>query len=178
MYKRKIIALSSAHGCGKTTQAYLLCARMRLAGHNVVVLDELARRCPLPINKESTGNTESWLISRQIAEELELVEKYDYIIVDRGVMDSYSYGKVLGLTAIDFYYHVITNHMTNYYNKIYVPHIDSFNYQVDDGTRDLDPTFRQEVFNTLLQSYNKYNIHYRIVHTPEEIYEDVDKITT
>lgn len=170
---KKIIALSSTHGTGKSSLAYSLCAKMKMRGDNVVVLDELARRCPFEINKGASLKTQKWIICKQIIEELELMEKFDYIIVDRGVMDGYCYGMVLNMSSLKPFYHVLTNHINDYYHRIYVPDMNSFNFQYEDGTRDLDPTFRKKVYEEILSAYKRFNIRHTIIHKPEDIYEDL-----
>jgi thymidylate kinase len=177
---KKIIAISSTHGCGKSTLAYLLCARMKTFGKNVVVLDELARRCPFEINKKSSGTTEVWLLCKQIIEELELMKSFEYIIVDRGILDTYCYALCLGHYEIKDYEDLIINHIKKYYYKIYVPHKDSFNYQIPDGTRDLDPVFRDEVYEIITETYARlkrnFGIDYRIItmESVNEVCEDMD----
>lgn len=174
---KKIIAFSSTHGTAKSSQAYMLCAKMKMAGYNVVVLDELARKCPFPINKEGTDKTQTWLVCTQIKEELELVDKVDYLIVDRGVADAYCYDLVLSkglFSATSFLSDYVLYHIKKYYKTIYVPDINSFSYQKNDGVRDMDKKFREDVYNKLLDFYNNpiVNLPYKVIHNPEEVYED------
>ena len=177
---KKIIAFSSTHGTGKSSLAYMLAAKMKLSGHNVIVLDELARRCPFPINQNPDERTQIWLITKQIAEELELIDKVDYLIVDRGIMDSLCYDKVVSKSVdsavmCDSLFSYLLQHIEKYYKIIYVPHKDSFNYQMDDGVRDLDIKFRDDVYHTMTTLYNRFSdvIPYKIIHKPEEVYADL-----
>ena len=177
---KKIIAFSSTHGTGKSSLAYMLAAKMKLAGHNVIVLDELARRCPFPINKDPDERTQIWLITKQIAEELELIDKVDYLIVDRGIMDSLCYDKVVAKTVdsaimCESLFSYILQHIEKYYKIIYVPDKDSFNFQMDDGIRDMETQFRDEVYYTMTKLYGRYKdrIPYKIIHKVEEVYADL-----
>lgn len=173
---KKIIALSSTHGTGKSSLAYMLCAKMKLLGHNVVVLDELARRCPFEINKGSTGKTEPWLICKQVTEELELTDLYEYVIADRSLLDPLSYHVTLhpnngdDLAGLKEY---IAYHIKLYYKVIYVPDIGSFDYQLDDGVRDLDKDFRKEVYKNLLKLYDESGIEYKIIYSVGDLYNDM-----
>ena len=176
---KKIIALSSTHGTGKSSLAYMLCAKMKLLGYNVVVLDELARRCPFEINKKSTSRTETWLICKQITEELELMSFYEYIIADRSLLDPFSYYITLwghddvNLVGLKEY---ITHHIKLYYKSIYIPDITSFDYQLDDGVRDLDRDFRKAVYENLLKLYEELDIKYKIIYNVDELYNDLFQI--
>jgi predicted ATPase len=156
---KNIIAFSGTHGTGKSTQAYLLGSRMKTSGKNVVVIDELARECPLPINKEAGLETQYWIISSQIKREIELSEKYSYIIADRSLMDSLSYAYTLGLTRLDGH-DSICNYMQMYYDTIFVLDPLSFDYHYSDGIRDMDVDFRMDVHENLLRLYNLYHIDY------------------
>jgi len=173
--KKKIIAISSTHGCGKSTLAYEVCTKMKKAGHNVLVLDELARKCPFDINQTAGDKTGVWLACKQITEELELTETCDYVIVDRSLLDSYCYDTALNASSgyVDHLIPIIGAHIKKYYYRIYVPHKDTFNYCVADGVRDLDPKFRDKVFNTILKMYKKFGIEHKIVYTPEEVFQDL-----
>jgi predicted ATPase len=171
----KIIALSGTHGTGKSTSAYNLCAALRLAGKNAIVLDELARKCPFPINQGANQQTPVWLLCKQLLEELELQSDYDYVISDRALLDAYCYNLVIHGDAVDLshFIDVIKQHIATYYHRLYVLDMDSFNYHIDDGFRDMDPTFRAKVHDTLINCYNKFGIKYAIVTNLNQIYEDL-----
>jgi hypothetical protein len=180
---KKIIAFSSTHGTGKSSLAYMLAAKMKLAGSNVVVLDELARKCPFPINKDADERTQIWIMLRQALEEIELVDKVDYLIVDRGIYDGYFYDRVVNnkVTLCDHFLGYASVHASKYYKKIYVPDKDSFNFQIADGVRDMEKAFRDDVYEMILNCYHRWNLHreddnkipYKIIHSAEEVYEDL-----
>ena len=48
------VAFIGTHGVGKTTLAYGLAMRLKQLGANVGFLEEVARRCPFPINEETS----------------------------------------------------------------------------------------------------------------------------
>lgn len=172
---KKIIAFSGTHGCGKTTLAYQLCTKMKMAGYNVIVLDELARRCPFNINKEASFETQIWLICKQITEELELTNNYECVIVDRSVYDSLCYDRVVNkdTTLCGHLFNYAWAHVANFYKNIYVPNLNSFSYQIVDGTRDMDPQFRQEVYDTIIKVYERNHVLYKIIHSIDEVYKDL-----
>ena len=85
------IAFVGTHGVGKTTLCYELAAWMKKREARVDMVREVARRCPLPINRETTLAAQSWILHRQIAEEIQLANEQDVVICDRSVLDNYAY---------------------------------------------------------------------------------------
>lgn len=179
---KNVIAFSSTHGTGKSSLAYMTAAKMKLKGLNVIVLDELARKCPFPINKDADERTQIWIMLRQALEEIELIDKVDYLIVDRSIYDGYFYDRVVNFdkfTLCDPFLNYASAHVAVYYKKIYVPDKDSFNFQVEDGIRDMEKDFRDDVYKMITSCYYRWNLNnenkipYKIIHSVEEVYEDL-----
>jgi nicotinamide riboside kinase len=85
------IAFIGTHGVGKTTLCYELAAALKRLDLSVDLVKEVARRCPLPINRETTAQAQEWILHNQVAEEIELDYRYDAIVCDRSVLDNYAY---------------------------------------------------------------------------------------
>ncbi len=85
------IAFIGSHGVGKTTLAYELCNELKKQSLDVGFIDEIARRCPFPINEATSLEAQTWILSTTIARELELNNIYASIICDRSVVDNYVY---------------------------------------------------------------------------------------
>ncbi len=85
------IAFIGSHGVGKTTLCYGLAARLKAADVSLEVVGEIARRCPLPINRGTTLAAQAWILHTQIAEELVATSRYDFVICDRSVLDNFVY---------------------------------------------------------------------------------------
>jgi len=64
------IAFIGSHGVGKTTLCYGLAARLKARDVSLDIVGEVARRCPLPINRATTTAAQAWILHTQIAEEL------------------------------------------------------------------------------------------------------------
>lgn len=173
---KNIIAFSGTHGSGKSTAAYILASQMKMSGYSVVVLDELARECPLPINKESDALTQYWILSAQIKKEIKLMSKYDYVIADRSIFDTISYAVTLNLINID-HDDILSSYVKNYYHSIFLLDPDGFDYQFDDGIRDLDSVFRYDIYVTLRKLYDKFNIKYKLLHNKEALDEVINRLT-
>ncbi len=85
------IAFLGSHGVGKTTLCYELAASLKRQDLSVDLVKEVARRCPLPINRDTTRDAQLWILHTQIAEEIALEPAYDAIVCDRAVLDNYAY---------------------------------------------------------------------------------------
>ncbi len=165
---KRVIAVSGAQGTGKSVLAYDICSTLKKKGLNIVVLDELARECPFKINKDAGDDTQAWLICKQISRELELLQKYDYIISDRSVIDAHCFGTIISDTiGRDFIsshlYRYAIEHIKTYYKNIYVPDPVIFNYNFEDGVRDTDEKFRLSVHNTVIETLSKEGIDYLLL---------------
>ena len=81
------IAFIGTHGVGKTTLCYGLAARLKRSDVALDIVHEVARRCPLPINAETTAAAQRWILHTQIAEETVAAARYPVVICDRSVLD-------------------------------------------------------------------------------------------
>lgn len=85
------IAFIGTHGVGKTTLCFDLAAALKRLDLSVDLVKEVARGCPLPINRETTDAAQNWILHTQVAREIELSAAYDVIVCDRAVVDNYAY---------------------------------------------------------------------------------------
>jgi hypothetical protein len=85
------MAFVGTHGVGKTTLCFDLASQMKRLDLGVEIVKEVARRCPLPINEDTTLDAQAWILHTQIAEELEAAARYEAVICDRSVLDNYAY---------------------------------------------------------------------------------------
>ena len=77
------IALIGSHGVGKTTLCFELAARLKRRNIDVEIVREVARRCPLPINLDTTVGAQEWILHSQIALEIEAAARHDVVLCDR-----------------------------------------------------------------------------------------------
>lgn len=89
--RRLKLAFLGTHGVGKTTLCYDLAAHLKRLDLNIDLVKEVARRCPLPINEETTLDAQSWILHTQVAEEIAALAMYEVVICDRSVLDNYAY---------------------------------------------------------------------------------------
>lgn len=141
------IAFIGSHGVGKTTLCYGLAARLKRRDVGVEVVHEVARRCPLPINEETSVAAQSWILHTQIAEELVAQARYPVVVCDRSVLDNYVYlllaaGRQAGPEKLVEYW------LEGYDLLVHVPIIETLS---PDGVRSPDPGFQQAVEDRLVQ---------------------------
>jgi len=135
------LAFVGSHGVGKTTLCYGLAARLKARDMSLEVVREVARRCPLPINEQTSLSAQSWILHTQIAEELIAEAHYDVVICDRSALDNYVYlllaeGSQPGLEALIDYW------MRSYDLLVHAPVIER---PSADGVRSDDPAFQLAV---------------------------------
>lgn len=141
------IAFIGSHGVGKTTLCYGLAARLKTRDVAVEVVHEVARRCPLPINEETSVAAQSWILHSQIAEELVATARYPAVICDRSVLDNYVYlllsaGRQEGLDGL------VAAWIHSYDLLVHVPIVEQ---PSPDGIRSADPGFQLAVEERLVR---------------------------
>ena len=85
------VALIGTHGVGKTTLCFELAARLKRRDVDVELVREVARHCPLPINRDTSMAAQSWILHTQMAWELEASAGHALVLCDRSVLDNYCY---------------------------------------------------------------------------------------
>jgi len=143
--RRLKIAFIGTHGVGKTTLCYDLAAHLKRMDFSVDFVREVARECPLPINRDTTLEAQSWILHTQIAREIAAADKYRAVICDRSVLDNYAYlvhqvGRVAVMEP------VIAHWLKTYSLLVKVPIWEPPRF---DGTRDLSETFQAEIDRTI-----------------------------
>jgi GTPase SAR1 family protein len=85
------IAFIGSHGVGKTALCYGLAAHLKRIDVSVGLVQEVARDCPMPINRDTTLAAQSWILHTQIAREIAAGAHGQAIVCDRSVLDNYAY---------------------------------------------------------------------------------------
>ncbi len=141
------IAFVGSHGVGKTTLCYGLAARLKALDVVLDVVYEVARRCPLPINHDTTLAAQSWILHTQIAEEVLAAARHDLVICDRSVLDNYVYllsaaGRQPRLEQM------VDSWLPTYDLLVHVPITEGL---AVDGLRSTDPSFQELIEQQLLK---------------------------
>lgn len=144
---RAKIAFIGTHGVGKTTLCYGLASRLKRRDVSIEVVHEVARRCPLPINEETSVAAQSWILHTQIAEELVAQARYPVVVCDRSVLDNYVY-LLLAAGRQDALEMLMESWMRTYDILVHVPIVEQ---PSPDGIRSPDPSFQRAVDERLLR---------------------------
>ena len=135
------IALIGSHGVGKTTLCYDLAARLKRRNVDVEVVREVARRCPLPINQDTTTAAQSWILHTQISWEIEAAAGHDVVLCDRSVLDNYCY--MVHAAGAHPMWEVVFDHWLSTYDLLV--HVPVWSRPSYDGVRAVDPAFQEEI---------------------------------
>jgi hypothetical protein len=152
------IAFIGTHGIGKTTLAYELCNELKKQHLDVGFIDEIARRCPFPINEATSLEAQTWILATTIARELELGKIYPNIICDRSVIDNYVYlyhkfGHIPEL-------HALASYWVRTYDLLFkVPYTQK--YLRPDGVRSTDTEFQAAIDLKLTQLLEGDDVPYQ-----------------
>ena len=143
--RRLKVAFVGTHGVGKTTLCFELAAQLKRLDLGVELVKEVARRCPLPINEETTPDAQAWILHTQMAEELAAASSYEVVICDRSVLDNYAYLVARGGRKPEL--DALVESWTHSYNALFkVPVLDAPSF---DGTRAVSRSFQMEIDMTI-----------------------------
>jgi predicted ATPase len=88
----KKILITGVFSTGKTSLIKLVKGQLESFNKKILVIDEVARECPFDLNKKQDLISSSWLVMRQLQNELQAdTENYDFVIFDRGLPDIISH---------------------------------------------------------------------------------------
>ncbi len=86
------INILGTHAAGKSTLSFQIGNLLKKHNINTKIIAENIRACPFPINEKAVIETEIWVFHKAVLSELHAkAEKYDAIILDRGVLDGIVY---------------------------------------------------------------------------------------
>ena len=85
------VAFIGTHGVGKTTLCYDLAGALKRGSVSVDMVKEVARQSPLPINRKTSLDAQTWILMTQVAEEIRSKAYHDVVVCDRSALDNYAY---------------------------------------------------------------------------------------
>ena len=135
------IAFIGSHGVGKTTLCYDLAGILKKHLPSVGIVMEVARSCPLPINRDTTLDAQSWILHTQIAREIVEADQNTAVVCDRAALDNYAYlvAATGGHPVLD---ELVTYWMSTYDYLFKVPITLELRR---DGVRDSDSKFQRDI---------------------------------
>ena len=146
------VAIIGTHGIGKTTLANHLANEARKDQKSVVIIEEVARECPFPLNKEFTVEGAEWIISTQISRELTAkAMNVDLIICDRSAYDPISYLRARKIKEKTFrsLRHYVESWIQTYDKLFFV--VPGEEAPVYDGVRDTNKKFQMKVHDEFIK---------------------------
>ena len=156
MDQPKKIAFIGSHWVGKTTLCFELAAALKRLDLSVDLVKEVARSCPLPINRETTDKAQNWILHSQVSAEIELEDAYDMIVCDRAVLDNYAY-MVHATGRRPEIEPFIRHWMKSYGLLVKVPVLTPPRF---DGTRDTSVDFQENIDKLIDELLNEFAIDY------------------
>lgn len=139
--RRLKLAFVGSHGVGKTTLCFDLASQLKRLDFGVDLVKEVARRCPLPINEETTPDAQAWILHTQMAEEIAAAATYEVVVCDRSVLDNYAYlvARVGRRPELD---PLVGSWIRSYSALFKVPVLEAPSF---DGTRAVSRSFQMEI---------------------------------
>ena len=135
------IAFVGSHGVGKTTLCFDLAAQLKRRGVNVDMVKEVARASPLPVNRNTSRESQLWILTTQLAEEIKASAHSDVVVCDRAALDNYAYF-FLACGRDQAVEKFVEMWMKTYDLLIRVPVLAAVQ---EDGFRDTDAVFVREI---------------------------------
>jgi hypothetical protein len=144
-----------------------LVAGLKRQGVNADVVKEVARLSPLPINRKTSLDAQTWILMTQIAEEIRSASQHDVVVCDRSVLDNYAYllfacGRQKPVERFMDYW------MKSYDLLFKVPVVEAAS---PDGVRDVDDFFVRSIDHLVDQLLDeKRLVHHRLDPANREIW--------
>jgi thymidylate kinase len=135
------VAFIGTHGVGKTTLCYDLASALKRQGVNVDIVKEVARLSPLPINRKTSLEAQTWILMTQVAEEIRSGAYHPVVVCDRSVLDNYAY-MMLACGRQVAYERFVAHWMKSYELLFKVPISGA---PSADGVRDTDEFFMRSI---------------------------------
>ena len=156
----KKYGIIGSHGVCKTTLAFELALKYKKENPfmNVKIIEEVARKCPYPINEATTQRAQRWIWAAQMVAELEGMDN-DILICDRTILDNLAYAKFAGFDHIlkDFL-NISVNWMSTYHKIYWLRPNDNFRC-ANDNVRSTDVDFQRSIDKILAGWIQKFQIN-------------------
>lgn len=169
------IAIIGTHSTGKTTLIRKLGYVLEAHGYEIKFLEELSRKCPMPINEHTSFEAQLWIQTHQIREEHQLAQDNTVLLCDRSTLDNFAYlqrsSADKDLSEIE---HTAADHMQTY-------DIIFKTYKLDiaakeDGVRSTNDIFRDDIDTRILNLMATHDIPYHTLPASTDYNEHVQYI--
>ena len=165
------IAFIGSHGVGKTTLCYELAAALKRRDLGLELVKEVARSCPLPINRETTVAAQTWILHAQVCREIEAVAGGDCAVCDRAVVDNYAY-LVHAAGRQKDWEPFLAGWLSSYTLLVKVPVIALPSF---DGVRDTSADFQRAIDELIDELLDEFHVP-RLVLAPDDRPQWTDRV--
>ena len=148
------VLIEDVPGVGKTTLCFELAAILKRRDMRVDMVKEVARSCPLPLNRDTTLEAQAWILHTQIAREIEAMVHHDVIVCDRALLDNYAY-LVHKFGRIHVFDELVASWMASYGLLVKVPIVDRPRF---DGVRDTGADYQREIDGVIESLLKEFRI--------------------
>jgi len=156
----KKIGIFGAHCTGKTELAGRIQDVLSGLGKSTIAISEVARDCRFGVNQDMTEDGQRWMFHEQILRELNLKDRYEFMICDRTALDPIVYAHAGGLWEMAQYYLLAATDWMKTYDHLYFCRPDG-RPLVDDGFRDLDPAWHARIDHVFEKYLFRYSLSKR-----------------
>jgi len=153
------IAFIGTHGVGKTALCYDLAAVLKRGGVAVDMVKEVARQSPLPINRKTSLDAQTWILMTQVAEEIRSRAYNDVVVCDRSALDNYAY-MVLACGRQKPFERFVAHWMKSYDLLFKVPISGA---ALADGVRDTDEFFMRAIDGLVDKLLAEMGVEHRVL---------------
>ena len=153
------IAFIGSHGVGKTTLCYDLAGALKREGVHVDMVKEVARLSPLPINRKTSLEAQTWILMTQVAEEIRSAAYHEVVVCDRSALDNYAY-MALACGRQKPYERFVAHWMKTYDLLFKVPMVGA---AAADGVRDTDEFFMRSIDGLVDKLLSEMKIEHEVL---------------
>lgn len=148
------VIVTGAYSTGKTTLVEAIARELVREGWRTLVLPDVSRDCPMPLNRSQTEASSLWLATTQISRELAATARSpDVVVCDRGMPDILAHmldGGAMSGSSIEAFTAAL-HHWCGTYDVLLGSTIDPAILPQPDGVRDLDPAYRERLAHAARQ---------------------------
>ena len=148
------VAFIGTHGVGKTTLCYDLGAILKRRDLSVDLVKEVARLSPLPVNRQTSLEAQTWILTTQIAEEIRSAAHHQVVVCDRSVLDNYAY--MLLACGRQRAFETLARHWMKTYDRLFKVPISG--QASADGFRDTDEFFMRAIDRLVDELLDKWKV--------------------
>lgn len=151
------IAIVGTHSTGKTTLIKKMDENFRKQGFKTVLLPELSRLSPYPVNERTNYQAQAWIQCKHIEEEAKINHVNKVLICDRSTLDNFAY-----------FLRAIKNIDISQWERLAVQHMYSYDLifktrkldiaPQEDGFRSVHEDFRTEIDSLIKKLFKKHGI--------------------